>query len=231
MDLINNIGKRLASVHKGSGIGIHAGTFNLEISTLSEIESQIESRLSESRHEILRISFADSRYGDNPIGLTQALVLSHLTMSTANHSISPVIRIGSEIIGLDKLGHFAEEGYWYFLAETSGLLQGPSERWQFGQFMEGAPDLNEELYPKYKAIYGKFCQTCVLLGGFGFYGSASTGVCSQADMQSNEDGYQFFEELHQNPDSFSFDIRNYDISKWNENISKNIYVEGLKVRP
>jgi hypothetical protein len=156
--------------------------------------------------------------------------MSHSVTATADHSISPVIRVGEHLIGVDKVGHFAEEGFWYFLAEKKGLVQGEAERWQFGQFMEGDPDLPKDLHPKYRKAFGAFCRTCVMFGGFGYYGMASTGVCSHADMKANESGYQMFVALEADPAGYRFDLSQFDVQSWNEEFTKNKYAPSLIIR-
>ncbi len=227
--LIDAMGRRTAAVRKGTGLGIHFKSLNFEISTLSEVEASLLERLTPEANQIHFTSFKDSRYGNNSIGFPDAKFFSHVTKTTADHSISPAIRVDETIFGLDKLGHFAEEGYWYYLAEKAGLLKGEKERLEFGQFMEGSPNLDPSLHAKYKKIYGTYCKTCVVLGGFGYFGMASTGVCSVADMMANEDGYRFYENLFSDPEKYVFDIRSFKISRWNESNSPNIYSPDLNI--
>jgi len=231
MKFIDVFARRVAGLHPGSGFGIHWFGTNLEFSQLTEIESAIDSALFADKHEINRTKFLDSRYGENPIGITQALTMSHVSMATADRSIAPTIRLGSVLVGVDKIGHFAEEGYWYFLAERSQQLHGQAERWQFGQFMEGDPDLDPALHKRYQKLFGNFCELCVSFGGFGYYGIEATGVCSIADMHANESGFEFYTALYADPDGYLFNILKFDVSKWNEETTKNKYVRGLIVRP
>jgi hypothetical protein len=231
LKLVNQLSQKLAVAHPGSGLGIHWKEINLEISTLTKIENMIITGLSEDHHEIQFTKFVDSRFGDNPIGITKAQFMSHVTTTTADHSISPVIRVNSNLIGVDKMGHFAEQGLWYFLAEKDGLISTPLERWQFGQFTEGDPDLDTSLHDKYREIYGKYCKTCVIFGGFGYYGMTSTGVCSYGDLMANEGGYQFYAHLYAAPDTYEFDLKYFDTLKWNEEVTPSKFKSGLKVRP
>lgn len=230
-NLVEQVFQRTGKARAGTGIGVHFWGLNLEVSTLTEVEVYLIDKYKNDPTKIHQTKFADSRYGDNPIGLTKALVISHATKETADHSISPVVRIGKTLVGLDKLGHFTAQGRWYYLAEKQGLLSGATERLQFGEFMEGSPRLDPELYPKYKKVYGSFCKICVVRGGFGYFGTESSGVASYADMAANEDGYEFFMDLVADPASFKFDIRNYDVTRWNESNNDNFYKEGLIVRP
>jgi hypothetical protein len=229
--LIEKVADHLAKLLPGSGIGIHWNEINLEISQVSAIEDLVFRSLDESKNEIHSTKFVDSRYGDNPIGLPWAKVMSHVSMETADHSISPAIRLGRVIVGTDKLGHFAEEGHWLFLAEKRGLLHGPSDRFQFGQFMEGDPALSLSLYAHYSVVFGTFCPACVIWGGFGYYGMVATGVCSFGDIASNEGGYTFYSDLYAHPADYVFDILSFDTKSWSEEVSKSKYLPGLLVRP
>lgn len=231
MQFIDLFARRVAGLRPGTGLGIHWFGANLEFSKLTEIEVAIDAALTESAHEIHHTKFIDSRYGENPLGVTQALTMAHVSMAIADRSIAPTIRLGSVLVGVDKIGHFAEEGYWYFLAERRQQLHGQAERWQFGQFMEGDSDLNTALHKRYQTVFGSFCELCVTFGGFGYYGTEATGVCSFADMHANESGFEFFTALYADPDGYMFNILKFDVSKWNEEISKNKYVTGLIVRP
>ncbi len=231
IQLIRDIGKRLGANHPGTGIGVYLKQIklSLEISTLSEIEFYFDQNLKDDT-EILRTLFKDSRYSDNKIG-PKALVISHILRSTADHSISPIIRVGDSLIGLDKLGHFAEQGLWYFLATHAGNLNSELDRYQFGQYMEGDPGLDRELYGRLKKVYGTYCKTCVLVKeGFGYYGMESTGVCSFADIEANESGYRFYQAIYEDPESYVFDIKLINTSVWNETIKNNVYKPGLQIR-
>lgn len=228
---VEEVGRGLAATRPGSGIGLHWCGRHLEISLLTEIEAQIIERLSQDGREILKIPFKESRYGDNPVGLTKALFWSHVTPHVADHSISPIIRIKKSLVGVDKIGHFAEEGLWYYRAEQEGLISNEKERWELGQFMEGDPAFDPQLHEKYRKIFGRYCKPCVIFGGYGYFGMASTGVASHADMMANEAGYRFYKGLYANPDRFTFDFKFFPVDQWNEEVKKNIYDPRLKVRP
>ncbi len=229
--LVKNLGTRLGASRVGSGLGVHLGALNIEISKLSELEIFLRDHLQAEAKQIRFLNFADTRYADNALGLPGAQVLSHISRTTADHSISPVIRIGSTLIGLDKVGHFASQGLWYFLAEQEGLLSSQDERRKFGEFMEGSPELARSEYGTYRAVYARYCKPCMILGGFGYFGMTSTGVASRADMEANEDGYRFYRDLFEHPSTFSFDAQKYVTPLWNEAINPNIYKKGLKLRP
>jgi hypothetical protein len=58
--------------------------------------------------------------------------------------------------------------------------------------MEGDPDLDPALHQKYGPIFKQWCGRCA---SFGYYGTASTGVISYADINANEQGSEFYRQL------------------------------------
>ena len=221
--------KRAASTQAGSGLGVRAGNISFEISKLTKAEYSLIKTLDADKHEILEIKFASSRYSENPVSLIDGKFPSQKTLLTADHSMAPVIRLGTVLVGIDKIGHFLEEGWWYYQGEQKGLLLNHEERWAFGQFMEGDDALPEAERPRYKDIYAEFCWVCTLRGGFGFFGASSTGVISYADMQANESGYQFFNSLANDPGGYKFQVSTLPVELWNEENSPSKYMPGLKV--
>jgi hypothetical protein len=230
-DFLKEVSKRLAGPRRGSGVGVGSGSMRVEISVLTEIEAWLIENLDPSKHEIAFVPFEKSLYGANPVGIFQAKVPAHTTSATADHSVAPVIRLKNVIVGIDKLAHFLEQGYWYYDATVQGDLSSKRERTDFGAFMEGHPDLDKGVYVKYRKIFGRYCPTCVLAGGFGYYGSVSTGVISLADMTSNEDGFEFYWGLSQNIATYKFRIKQYDLKEWNEQNNKSLFVPSLIVKP
>ena len=226
--LIEEFAKRTAVTEEGTGLGIAVGNVSLEISKLTKAEFDIIHMLDANKNEILPIKFSDSRYSDNPIGIVAGKFPSQKTRLTADHSISPVMRLGTVLIGMDKIGHFLEEGWWYYQAEGRGLLHGLDERWTLGQFMEGDDVVPVEVRSRYEKIYGTFCSVCVVGGGFGFFGAKSTGVISYGDINANESGYQFFSALAEDPAGYQFKILSFPVDKWNEQNSPSKFVPGLK---
>ena len=227
--LTKAVSERLATARAGSGVGITLRPIILEVAAYTEIEAHFIETLSESAHEMKVIKFKDSCYGKNPIGVSIGRFPNQFSQAAADHSIAPVIRIADSLLGIDKLGHFVEQGYWLYDAERQALLKGSTERWQFGQFMEGDPGLGSDLYSKYRQIFGSYCRTCVLLGGFGYYGSASTGVISHADMMANEGGSKFYTDLAEKPETYHFSIASFDYQAWNEQVTPNLYDPKLLV--
>ena len=227
---LTEFAKRAASSQAGSGLGVRVGDISFEISKLTKAECTLINTLDVDKHEILAIKFANSRYSENPVSLIDGKFPSQKTPLTADHSMSPIIRLGTVLIGLDKIGHFLEQGWWYHQAEQKGLLLNYEERWAFGQFMEGDDALPESERPRYQDIYAEFCWVCTLRGGFGFFGARSTGVISFADIQANESGYQFFRDLARDPGGYKFEASALPVHLWNEETSPSKYMPGLKAR-
>jgi len=229
--LVENVYNILGGDQAGSGIGLENIGIPIEVSAISKVESWIISNLKPEFQQILFMRFKNSRYGDNPIGPFSTRIPAHLSESTSDHSIAPVVKISDIVVGIDKIGHFFQQGYWYFDTIHRGDLATYAEIHELGEFMEGHPDLPKALHGKYKKILGRYCKPSVILGGFGYYGAASTGVISLADIAANEDGFRFYTDLFTNPDTYVFHFDALDIRLWNEENNKNLYVPGLKVRP
>ena len=58
-------------------------------------------------------------------------------------------------------------------------------------------------------------------------GLGSTGVYSNADLEANRAGFQFYTDLTSNPSGFTFAIKNYITDKWNEQVNPSFYESGL----
>jgi hypothetical protein len=154
------------------------------------------------------IPFDQSRYKDNPVGLYSGRVPSHKLRSLADFTVGPVIKLHQTLVGVDKLSHFFEQGFWYFDAQLN-----PAERRAFGQYMEGDQALAKEEHPKYASIFKRYCRAC---NKFGYYGSEASGVISFADMEANESGFAFYKKLKQDPLGYRFRVNDYPYTKWNE---------------
>ncbi|MBF0442873.1 MAG: hypothetical protein HQK54_13285 [Oligoflexales bacterium] len=107
---IAEVSRAFTKPREGTGFGI--GKY--QISPLDEIEASIVETLKSEKNEMLSLKFNDSKYKDNPVGILSGKVPSHKTQIFADHSIAPLIRIGDVLIGVDKIGHFFSQGYWYF---------------------------------------------------------------------------------------------------------------------
>lgn len=227
-EFLEEFAHRSATTQPGSGIGVSIGNLSLEISKFTKTEFNLMKRLDSVKHEILALKYADSRYNKNPVDLLDGKFPAHKTSFTADHSIAPVLRLSGILIGIDKIGHFMEQGWWYYQAEKQGMLTGAQERWAFGQYMEGDDDLPATDHKRYDEIYGRFCWVCTVGGGFGFYGARSTGVVSYGDMHANESGYQFFDQLAKDPGNHVFRLSDYPVDTWNEEVSPSKFVGGLR---
>src|ERR1043166_4418960 len=74
----------------------------------------------------------------------------YANLATANHMISPNIRVGGKVIGTDKLGHFFQQGFWYHtLTRKTGANQ--ATRTLFGEYMEGFTNVGGGLQSQFNA--------------------------------------------------------------------------------
>ena len=194
----------LTKARKKSGIVILGFT----IVPYTEVEAWALETLDPKNNEILVIPFDQSRYKDNPVGVFCARVPSHMHRSLSDFTVGPVIKVHQTLIGVDKLSHFLEQGFWYYDAKLSA-----AERHGFGQYMEGDPSLAKDQYAKYQRIFTSYCGSC---SRFGHYGSEASGVISFADMEANESGFNFYKQLEKDPLHYHFSLSDYPYDKWNE---------------
>lgn len=121
--------------------------------------------------------------------------------------LSPTLRIGDHYIGLDKLGHFAQQGHTYYhLIEALGYSIERAEEW--GRQSEAGG--TDQPGPPHLALYGL----------------ATTGVYSNADLVANRTGYDFYRAFH-NGDVLSFDINDYVTAEWSEERNVSFYHEDI----
>ncbi|MEZ4743090.1 MAG: hypothetical protein R3B45_11710 [Bdellovibrionota bacterium] len=194
--------EEIASNVSGSGIKV----LGKEVSLKTRIETWLEKNLDEKRNEILWISFIDSKYGKNDIEFGTGKVPTYWTKSGAEHSIAPVINVGGTLMGIDKIGHFFMQGFWYWDAQLTSLRN----RCEFGQYMEGNSMLFKEKWSKYYDIVAKWLPPTILGHfRFGYYGSWATGVVSYADSEANEAGYQFYKYLFANAQTYQFKFSDF----------------------
>jgi len=86
-----------------------------------------------------------------------------------DRTLSPMLKVNGIYVGLDKLGHFMQQGYSYYqLVTTQGRTLAQAKEW--GHQTE-----------------------------YGVYGLATTGVYSLADKNANLQGYHFYSWLAANP--------------------------------
>lgn len=204
---VDAVYQRLGANHPGTGIKIGIGPLSQEISQLTHVEHWFAETLSPENQTIAFIKFSESWYKENPIGLLKGRAWSHVTKSTADHSIAPVMRLRGTLMGSDKWGHFFQQGYWYY---RSGLPR--KDRWNLGLFLEGDPTV-EKFGTKFRAVIAEQCRSCAK---FGYFGSFSTGVISYADCYANEFGWRFYTELAENPAGYRFSLANFDVRYLNE---------------
>jgi hypothetical protein len=58
-------------------------------------------------------------------------------------------------------------------------------------------------------------------------GLGASGVYSQADLEANRKGWQFYKDLEANPSSLAFSIKNYISYMWNEQVNPSFYIPEL----
>lgn len=219
-EFLQKVYDRLGRNLEGTGFTIiNIFVYRYEVSPLVAIEQEIIEEF-ETGSEIADVPFSLSRYGKNRIGIFRGKEWSHKTKKSANHSIAPTIRIKEVLIGIDKLGHFFQQGYWY---EHSGLNEAELVNW--GKFLEGDPELASGSHNKYIKITKNYCVSCAK---FGYFGSYSTGVISSADIEANMYGYDFFKRLRADP-WMKFDIQAWDIEMLNEVNNPSKFNSGLSV--
>jgi hypothetical protein len=115
----------------------------------------------------------------------QTMGLAHVVGSSAN--------IHGFCVGADKLGHFFEEGLFYFMIAHST-----------GKTVADAIDAGHALE-------------------IGIQGLGATGVYSNADQAANLAGMQFYNDLSRNPNGLTFDIASYISDRWNEQTNPSFY--------
>ena len=101
-------------------------------------------------------------------------------------------------IGVDKLGHFAQQGYeyWELVTRKGKTIK---EAKSYGSLTE----------------IGKY--------GLGEDMPFGTGVYSFADLEANLQGYKFYKWLETSAPSSTFALKDYVSQKWNEEINVNSY--------
>lgn len=124
--------------------------------------------------------------------------------------ISPTVLVNGFYIGLDKLGHFMQQGYYYHvMVAREGRTLGDAEQW--GHETECVAGI---------APGGALPQP---------YGLVTTGVYSLADLEANRRGYDFYTALAARP-AMRFDIANYISERWNEERYISAYHENVAPR-
>jgi hypothetical protein len=113
------------------------------------------------------------------------------------HVVGPVAKIHGICVGADKLGHFFDQGFDFFEAATKA-----------GATAADVDNLGREMET-------------------GAFGLAATGVFSNADIEANRAGADFYRKLEKNPAKFNFRIRDHITAKWSEVTNPNFYESGV----
>jgi hypothetical protein len=120
---------------------------------------------------------------------------------------APVIRIGPLVIGIDKLGHFLGQG-WFYHREYEALRARD-------------PGATEPALLARVREYGHVLEV-------GYQGLAGTGVYSYADLAANWQGFRFYRSLWDGPSPYlaisgghyrvarAFHILDYATDAWDE---------------
>lgn len=130
----------------------------------TEFESWILNHAFEAQPAIFKVSYKDSVF--NGTAATRPLLVL---------AVSPTVRIGDQYLGLDKIGHFVQQGYQYYEKYHHALAKPDATR-------------NEALEA---AIRHGISQEN------GIYGDFTIGVYSNADMAANYAGLHFYLNLTQ----------------------------------
>lgn len=117
----------------------------------------------------------------------------HLQTLGLAHVVGSAAKVHGICIGADKLGHFFEEGF-IFLAVKHTAGGSTAKAESTGRFLE-----------------------------IGVQGLASTGVFSNADLEANKAGMKFYEDLAAHPMGFTFKVKDYITSQWNETSKPSFY--------
>jgi hypothetical protein len=169
-----------------------------------------------------------TKYGRLPFGLRTSFFLY----------LAPTVRLGSTCCGTDKIGHFFQQGFQYYLiaappTPTSagghiGAGQGADFAAAWGEFMEGVISAPHRRNAAYMRRLGAMAAAPVnpsFITGQerGHFGLRTSGVHSNADLAANAAGLRFYLDLASNPSTYTFDIARYVSANWNEETAGNVY--------
>jgi hypothetical protein len=125
----------------------------------------IEAWLLDEHHLCLSVmqpmGVGDSVYGANPFERPFLLI-----------ELSPTLRLHGQYIGLDKVGHFFQQGHEYY-----------------DRYLDARRDGRSEAAATQAAVAGGVSQE------HGFYGEAIIGIYSNADLAANYNGLLFYRNL------------------------------------
>ena len=244
--LVDRIFERLGKNVPNSGVQ------DTNTAALTEIEVWLSPRKRNLKlgEHINDIDVADSRY--SPVRGLFGTYPGWYYLAR-NHTLGPTIQVKDTLIGTDKLGHFMQQGYWLYDAtvrgwtfgnetlkltqatrdEFNGWLEGTSET-QVGEMPEGDssdPDVVAwENHKKKMEQYEALAKTFYPRAKWGIFGRWSTGVISKADMNANNEGYKFYQQIYNEAlnGTYKFDITNFAVPDLNEVKHKNEFDKALE---
>lgn len=124
---------------------------------------------------------------------------------------SPVIRVGSVVVGIDKIGHFLSQGWFYYQKER--------------ELRAALPAASDDEVDRRVRQYGHELE-------IGYLGLGGTGIYSYADLAANWQGLWFYRALLSGPDPYiaiepngryrlahQFHITDYVTDAWDEVIN------------
>ncbi len=121
---------------------------------------------------------------------------SYVLWATPFRILNPTMKVNDICIGSDKLGHFFQQGHDYYV-RAHGAGGSVAAAVSFGQSTEE-----------------------------GGYGLGTTGVYSNADLEANRRGLDFYDALAASP-SLTFDISTYVNANWSEVNNPNFYESSM----
>jgi hypothetical protein len=145
------------------------------------------------------------------------------------NGLSRAVRIGAVCVGIDKLRHMFEVGFYYF-SITHDEKKEEKYAVGWGEWTEGVLSDTTKADPKLmrwlkQVASGKQKSKHPLVEldvPQGFFGLTKGGTHSNADLRANLGGLRFYQDPLKQP-HLSFDIRRYVDRFWNEREAGNVY--------
>lgn len=190
------------------------------------IEQQLKKDLKKDAKDkvqlIYQVKGEDSRFSKVPLDFN-APVHMFKAKFIRDLSLSPVIKIDGIPVGIDKIGHFFQQGYWYFKIFGKDQKQNQARRENYGLWLEGDPAYTAKAGKEELALWPKLTKEKVkeksspLTGDKpGRHGWPVSGIVSYADLAANQAGYDFYADLANNwgmyamnPGNYNFDIQKH----------------------
>jgi hypothetical protein len=198
-DVDSEVNSEIAAARAAAGSPISVPPFLTDVfnrlgqGIISPIERFIEG-LPGTKKSVPPSSLAGTKYsGAETVNLAYRLQ----TLGRAD-VVGPAAKVHGICVGADKLGHFFDLGFRYWQAEAA-LRSSPSP---FTLAVAKSTGRATEIQQ---------------------YGLGATGVFSNADLEANLAGWQFYKDLEASPSGFTFGIRNYITDKWNEQVNPSFY--------